>query len=67
MMMVFVYEYTYQDCEHRIKTMNTQHAQCTCYKHGRSVPLLQAAHKIASVVLSTSVIKLIGQAMLTSF
>jgi len=26
------HEYTYQDCEHIIRAMNTKHAQCTCYK-----------------------------------
>ena len=31
--------------------MNTKHAQCTCYTFVRSVLLLQAAHKTASVVL----------------
>ena len=25
------YEYTYQDSEYIIRTMNTKHAQCTCY------------------------------------
>jgi len=35
--------------------MNTKHAQCTCYTFGRSVLLLQAPHKIASVVLCDQV------------
>jgi len=61
MIIGFVHEYTYRDCEYRIRTMNTKHAQCTCYTFGRSVLLLQAAQKIASVVLSTSVIKLVRQ------
>ena len=56
--MGFVHEYTYQDCEYRIRTMNTKYAR---YTFGRSVLLLQAAHKIALVVLSTSVIMLVRQ------
>jgi len=57
MIMGFVDEYIYQDYEYRIRTMNTKHTLCTCYTFGRSVLLLQAAHKFASVVLTTSVIK----------
>jgi len=29
--MYFVHEYTYQDCEYRIRT---EHAECTCYSLG---------------------------------
>jgi len=49
MIMGFVYEYMYQDSEYKIGTMNTKHAQCTCYtaKPIHTVFLLQAAHKIA--------------------
>jgi len=61
MIVGFVDEYVYQDCEYRIRIMNTKHAQSTHYTFGRSVLLLQAAHKIASVVLTTSVIKLVRQ------
>ena len=45
----FVYEYTYQHSEYKIGTMNTKHAQCTCYtaKPIHTVFLLQAVHKIA--------------------
>ena len=39
------YEYTYQDHEYIIRTMNTKHEQC-----GMAF-LLQAAHKIAVIVL----------------
>jgi len=51
----FAYEYTYQDQEYIIRTMNIKHVQCTCYTFiFVSIPslyvrvfLLQAAHKIA--------------------
>jgi len=29
MIMAFAYEYTYQDREYIIRTMNTKHSQCT--------------------------------------
>jgi len=48
--MGFVHDYAYQDCDYRIRTT-----------FGRSVLLLQAAHKIASVVQSTPAIKLVRQ------
>jgi len=40
MIIGFTHEYTYQDCEYKIRTMNTKHAQCACYAFGRSVLLL---------------------------
>ena len=61
--MDFAHEYTNQDCEYRIRTMNTEHAQCTCYTFGRSAPsctqdCLSSPKHICDQV---------GQAMLTSF
>ena len=54
MIMSFVHECIHKDYEYRIRTKNTKHAQGTCYTFGRSVLLLQAAHKIASVHLQSS-------------
>jgi len=64
MIMGFPHEYTYQDCEYRIRTMNTKHAQCICYTFVKSLFFIQAAHKIAR---STYVCDQVGQAMVTSF
>jgi len=50
------YEYTYQDHEYIIMTMNTKHERCR-----RMAFLLQAANKIAVSYLKTFIVSCLGK------
>jgi len=54
-MIMVAYEYTYQDHEYIIRTMDTKHKQC-----GMAF-LLQAAHKIAVSFPKTFIISCLGK------
>ena len=60
----FTYEYTYQNREYIIRTLNTKHAHCTYYTlslKSNQVFLLRLHIRLHSVILSTFVIKLLRQ------
>jgi len=63
----FTYEYTYQDCEYIIRTMNTIHAQCTVISSTCNQTLYtwftcsRLQVRLHSVILSTFVIKMLRQ------
>jgi len=54
---VYAYEYTYQDHEYIIRTMNTEHAQLA--RNPIHTGFLLLLHRLHSDALSTFVIKLL--------